>query len=159
MKEKLIVLTMLSWLCISGLLAQQAILAAGGAATGSGGTINYSVGQVAYSCFENANGTIIQGIQMPFEIFVLGIDDYKDISLTISVFPNPTHDFIKLKLESEKFIKLSFLLVDFNGKQLINQNITENHTFISMEGLPSSIYILKIIDNGILLKTFKIIKN
>lgn len=159
MKEKLIVLTMLSWLCISGLLAQQAIVVAGGAATGSGGTVSYSVGQVAYSCIENANGTVIQGIQMPFEIFVLGIDDYKNISLLISVFPNPTHDFIKLKLESEKFIKLSFLLVDINGELLIKQNITENETPIAMETLPASIYFLKVIDNGVLVKTFKIIKN
>lgn len=159
MKEKLIVLTMLSWLCISGLQAQQAIVVAGGAATGSGGTVNYSVGQVAYSCIENANGTVIQGIQMPFEIFVLGIDDYKSINLLISIYPNPTNDFIKLKLESEKFIKLSFLLVDINGELLIKQNITENETPIAMETLPASIYFLKVIDNGVLVKTFKIIKN
>lgn len=139
--------------------AQEAILASGGTASGSGGTVCYSVGQVAYSFIESPDGTVIQGMQMPFEIFVLGIDDYKDINLSISIYPNPTRDFIHLKLESAKFISLSFQLVDFKGTILINQNVGADETSISMENFPASIYFLRVFDNGFLLKTFKIIKH
>ncbi|PJB58231.1 MAG: hypothetical protein CO098_09750 [Bacteroidetes bacterium CG_4_9_14_3_um_filter_41_19] len=139
--------------------AQEATLASGGTATGSGGTVCYSVGQVAYSTIESPNGTVIQGMQMPFEIFVLGIDDYIDMNLSISIYPNPTRDFIHLKLESAQFISLSFQLVDFKGTILINQDIVADETSISMENFPASIYFLRVFDNGFLLKTFKIIKH
>lgn len=139
--------------------AQEAVLASGGTATGSGGTVCFSVGQVAYSTIESPDGTVIQGMQIPFEIFVLSIDDYIDMNLSISMYPNPTRDFIHLKLKSTLFINLSFQLVDFEGSIRINQQIVANETSISMEGLPASLYFIRVIDNGFLLKTFKIIKH
>jgi len=50
------------------LQAQVAIPASGGNATGTGGTVSYSVGQVFYTINTGTTGFIVQGVQQPFEI-------------------------------------------------------------------------------------------
>ena len=82
---------------LTGLQAQSTIPASGGNASGIGGSVSYSIGQVVYTKFTGTNGSSTQGVQQPFEISVItGIEEARDISLEIVVFPNPATDFIKL---------------------------------------------------------------
>ena len=55
---------------IGGLHAQESPTAAGGEATGTGGTSSYSVGQVVYTTATGTNGSLAQGVQQPYEISV-----------------------------------------------------------------------------------------
>ena len=50
------------------IMAQQAINASGANATGSGGSVSYSVGQVLYTTNSGSNGSSAQGVQQPYEI-------------------------------------------------------------------------------------------
>ena len=50
--------------------AQEAVAAAGGEATGSGGTVSYTIGQINYTTNTGAGGTITQGVQQPYEFFI-----------------------------------------------------------------------------------------
>lgn len=143
----------------SELQAQQALVSSGGNANGSNGKVSWSVGQVAYTSIENANGSVNQGVQQPFEFFTVGVDESKDITLSMTVYPNPTSDKIILKVGTEKFENSSYQLNDFNGKLLVNQKLTGVQTSISMENFPPASYILKVTYNGKEQKTFKIIKN
>jgi hypothetical protein len=68
-KAKLSVI-LLSGLGLTGLQAQQTIPATGGLATGSGGTVSYTVGQVADTTQTGSGGTVTQGVQQPFEIWI-----------------------------------------------------------------------------------------
>lgn len=54
----------------SSLQAQQTVPATGGIATGSGGTVSYTVGQAVYTTQTGSGGTITQGVQQPFEIWI-----------------------------------------------------------------------------------------
>ena len=57
--------------------AQQATTATGGNASGSGGTVAYSVGQIFYTTNTGTTGSEAQGVQQPYEIsIVLGIDNH-----------------------------------------------------------------------------------
>ncbi|MCX6272178.1 MAG: carboxypeptidase-like regulatory domain-containing protein [Bacteroidetes bacterium] len=49
----------------TSLLAQQGFVSTGGQATGAGGTVSFSIGQVDYLSAAGNNGTIIQGLQQP----------------------------------------------------------------------------------------------
>lgn len=55
-------------------MAQQALVY--GNATGTGGTSSYSIGQVVYASATGTNDSVNQGMQQPFEIFILGNDDF-----------------------------------------------------------------------------------
>ena len=65
-------ITILSFLFFASLSsAQQAVTPAGGNATGSSGNSSFTIGQVAYTTNGNANYSVADGVQQPFEISIL----------------------------------------------------------------------------------------
>ena len=139
--------------------AQGTIPATGGNATGSGGSVSYSVGQITYNTFSGTNGSVAQGVQQPFEISVVtGTDDAKAIDLVLSAYPNPATDFVILKVGNLDNKNLSYELYDINGALLENKKIEGAETNIMFGNLSPSIYFLKVTDKSTVVKTFKIIK-
>jgi hypothetical protein len=141
------------------LLGQQTVPASGGDASGSGGSISFTIGQLIYTTDIASIGSISKGVQQPFDFITLGTDDFDGINLQCIVYPNPTSDFIKLKMDNYDSDKLVFELYDLTGKLLQTQKITEKETLISMRDFLPSFYFLKVTENNNVLKTFKIIKN
>ena len=139
--------------------AQEAVTAAGGDATGSGGSVSYSIGQIDYITNTGTGGTVIQGVQQPYEFFIVGIDDKKDISVELSVYPNPAVSTVNLRIDNQNLENISFQLYDMNEKLILNKKVSGNVTSIQMEKLASVTYFLKVLDNKKVVKTFKIIKN
>lgn len=139
--------------------AQQASTATGGNASGSGGTVAYSVGQIVYTTSTGISGSVAQGVQQAYEISTtLGIDNHS-INLELTAYPNPTTNFLTLYIVNNELSTLSFQLLDLTGKLIENRKITSNSETIAMENLPTAIYFLKVVNNNKELKTFKIIKN
>ena len=142
---------------LGGLHAQETVPATGGDATGSGGSSSYTVGQVVYTTNTGTNGTIVQGVQQSYEIYVtVGIEETA-ISLSITAYPNPTTHILNLKTDIES-LDLSFHLYNINGKLLQSRKLDDNKTSIDMSGFAPSTYFVKVIDNHQEVKTFKIIK-
>jgi hypothetical protein len=140
--------------------AQVAILAAGCNASGSGGTVSYSVGQVVYQFHSGTNGSLSEGVQQSYKITkVATIKVDKSIYLTVTAYPNPATDFLILKVENFDDENMSYQVVDMPGKVLLNQKITGNQTKIAMGNLLSATYFVKVMLNNKAVKTFKIIKN
>lgn len=144
---------------ILSLHAQESINTAGKSASGSGGDINYSVGQVVVNTIIGTNGSLSQGVQQTYDISaVTGIDFASDIELVVMVYPNPTTDFLRLKVENYKFDNLSYQLFSINGK-LIESNTIENiETKIFMKNLVPASYLLRLLDKDKEIKIFQIIK-
>ena len=163
MKHKRLKLSALLFLGLglTGLQAQTSVNATGGNASGSGGSASYSVGQLAYTTNTGTNGSVAQGIQQAFEISVVtGIEEAKDIFLNVSAYPNPTTDYLELKVENLQLSELSYKLYDISGKVYQNKEIGNSITKIEMQNLPQGIYFIKVIDTkNKEFKTFKIIKN
>ena len=142
---------------LGGLHAQESSTAAGGEATGTGGTSSYSVGQVVYTTATGTNGSLAQGVQQPYEISVtIGIKE-TSINLELSVYPNPTTDYLTLKVDD--FETLNFQLIDLQGKIIANKKVTNATTIIKMEELAKALYFLNVTKNNKVVKSFKIIKN
>ena len=145
---------------LTGLQAQTSVNARGGNATGSGGSVNYSVGQVVYTTNTGTNGSVAQGVQQPYEISVVtAIKEAKGINLSVSAYPNPTTDYLTLEVNAERSRSMNFQLYDMQGKLLQNEKITGNQTSIVMSNLVPAIYFVKVIQENKEVKTFKIIKN
>jgi hypothetical protein len=145
---------------LTDLQAQEAISASGGNASGSGGSVSYSVGQMVYITNTGTNSSAAQGVQQPFEISVVtGLEEAEGISLRCSVYPNPTTDYLVLNVENFDKENLYYQLIDINGKPLENKKITGNETTIVMSSLVPATYFLKVTQNNKEVKTFKIVKN
>jgi hypothetical protein len=143
---------------LGGLHAQESSTAAGSEATGSGGTVSYSVGQVSYTTAIGTNGSVAQGVQQPYEISVTTGINETSINLEMSVYPNPTTNILSLKVENEALENLKFQLIDLQGKMIKNEKVTTTTSTIKMEELPKAIYFLNVSVNNKVVKTFKIIK-
>ena len=157
--KKTIMSVMFLLLGLGGIHAQENAVATGGEATGTGGSSSYTVGQVVYTTNTGTNGSVAQGLQQPYEISTtVGINE-TTIQLELSVYPNPTTNYLQLKVESEKLENLNFQLIDLQGKVIENKKVTATTSTINLESLRKATYFLTVTDNNQLIKTFKIIKN
>jgi hypothetical protein len=81
MKPKLITSLIIGLFLCSFLNAQESVNTASGNASGSGGSVSYSVGEIVYTTNAGDNGAVAQGVQQAYEISaVTGIEEAKDIS-------------------------------------------------------------------------------
>jgi hypothetical protein len=138
--------------------AQESANASGGDATGSGGTVSYSVGQVVYTTNTGSTGSVAQGVQHAYEIFTLGIKE-TELNITLSVFPNPTADNLILQTSDYNNEKLAFQLCDLQGKLLTSGLVTAQQTQINTASLPAATYYISVVNQeNKKVQTFKIIK-
>lgn len=150
---------LLSGLGLTGLQAQTSVNTTGGNASGDGGSVSYSVGQVVYQTHIGANGSVAEGVQQAYEISVVtAIEQAKTINLLVTAYPNPTTDFLTLSISEFKLSGLSYQLFDMSGKLLFDENITSSQTQIVMSQLVPASYLLVVKQENMRLKTFKILK-
>jgi len=114
--------------------AQENINSTGGKATGTNGNVSYSVGQMFCSTSSSEKGTISEGVQHPYEIFITTGIELSTINLELKVFPN-------------------------DGKILKSNKINSKTTQIEMLNLEPSTYFLRVTKQDQIIKSFKIIKN
>ncbi|MFT7055972.1 MAG: hypothetical protein ACJAR3_001602 [Roseivirga sp.] len=137
--------------------AQEAATAAGGEATGISGIASYSMGQVFYTAIAGVNGSAMHGVQQSYDISTtLGIED-ETIALELSVYPNPTADYLNLKVDDAD--QLTYQLYNSQGRMLGSNAVRSNSTSIDLASQPSATYFLIVLKDGRKIKTFKVIKN
>ena len=139
--------------------AQESVNASGGDATGSGGTVAYSVGQVVYTTNNGSTGNVAQGVQHAYEIFpVDNMETTMNISLT--AFPNPITDYLTLQISDFKNETLWYQLIDLQGKLISNGQVTAKQTQINTSTLPPASYFVNVVtQKNKQVQSFKIIKN
>ncbi len=156
MKQKLFILGLFA--SVYG-FSQQAVVPGGGDAVGSNGTASYSIGQVTYETNSSASGTVTQGVQQPFEIFINSGLAIKGVDLSFSAFPNPTFDELYLKITDRSLQNLSYTIIDKSGRLIANDDVNQNMSTIDMKAYAQGVYTINILENKSVIKSFKIFKN
>ncbi len=139
--------------------AQESINSSGENLSNNSGTLNYTIGQIDYETITDANGSLSQGVQQPYEFFAVGTDNFPFFTLSAIVFPNPTTDKLQLKIENYDVDDLNIKMFDIQGKFIFQQKLVENNTLLDLKNIATGTYLLHISDQYLTLKTFKIIKN
>ena len=160
--KKLLPFIILLIMTAANVFAQSAIVPVGGDAQGNGGSVSYTVGQMAVESAANSNGsiTILEGVQQPYEIMTVGVDDYPQIALNAVVYPNPTESIAQLQLNGLEIPAngLRATLYDGNGKQLHSVTVTDNLTTFQIGQYATGTYYLEVQDGKRVLKTFKVVR-
>ena len=138
--------------------SHQVLSATGGDATGSGGTVAFSVGQIVYTTSTGTTGSVAQGVEQAYEISSVGIKETA-LNISLSIFPNPTSDFLTLKVQDYNNEALNYHLIDEQGKSVLNEQITNQDTQVAMSTLARGIYFINVLQANKKIQTFKIIKN
>jgi len=160
-KNKPNLITLIILLIVSAIVkttAQEAVPATGGEATGNGGTVSYTIGQVAYVINAGVSNSETQGVQQPYEISIITVLEQTVDDIDLSVFPNPTADFLMLKQEGIFSKNLSYELCDVQGRLLKSGSLANEETSIKMTDLPASTYFLSVKSDQKNIKSFKILK-
>ena len=157
------ILPTLTLLLLAGMVsAQSAIVPVGGDAQGNGGSVSYTVGQIAVQTASNSNGSVsvAEGVQQPYEIMTVGVDDYPQIALNAAVYPNPTENLAQLQLNGFEIPAggLRATLYDGDGKRLQTLPVTDDLTPFQIGQYATGTYYLEVRDGKRVLKTFKIIR-
>lgn len=146
----------------SSLHAQQNTVASGGVHSGTGGTISFSLGQIDYINMASQTTLITQGLQQPFEIYVIAttIPIVIDKSPEFTLYPNPTKDYTVLHVKYSIVKSMSYVLYDILGRVVNKERLINVRTTIRMDNLPSAVYILTVIDDSTnkVITQFKIVK-
>jgi hypothetical protein len=157
-KSQALILWIVFLLATNFAKAQESTNSSGGDATGSGGSVAFSVGQVVYTTTTNPAGIVAQGVQQPFEISIVGLNEAAT-NISLTAFPNPTADNLTLQLSDFKTEKLSYQIYDLQGKQLNSQPIVAPQTTIEMKSLPNSTYFIYVVNQeNKKVQSFKILK-
>ncbi len=138
--------------------AQENTVTSGGNATGAGGLVSFTIGQVFHQTHDGNEGTVAEGVQQPYEIFVItSVEDAADIHLAMSAFPNPVSERLTLVVDESVDFSVAgyyFRLFDISGREIQIDRQTE----IDMSGLIPAVYFIRIRDSQQELKVFKIVK-
>lgn len=139
--------------------AQDAVISSGGNASGTTGSVSYTVGQVFYTTPASASGAVAQGVQQPFEIQTLLSTTNFNINVQMSVYPNPTSNAISLQIKDIDLNEMKYELFDMNGRLVAKNVIVSANTTLQLNDFQAAMYVLNIIQSGQVIKSFKVIKN
>jgi len=138
--------------------AQQSANTSGKNVSQNNTSVSYSIGEVYYNTTTTLSSVITQGIQQPYEIYLIsGIGNEKDVQL-ITAFPNPTSTSIKIVTQDIKIDGLNYKLYDLLGKEILSGDITSNQTELDLNNLMPAVYFIKVFRYNSTIKYFKIIK-
>jgi hypothetical protein len=139
-----------------GAFAQQNTVSSGGNATGTGGEVSYTIGQIDYINSSAGSGSFNQGVQQPYEFFV-AIDELK-WSVQLTVYPNPFSETVNISgaPEGDQF---TWKIFDTNGKVVKEGSILAENTQIDLHELEPATYYLRVNRSNTQLNNFKIVKS
>src|SRR5512145_2231613 len=86
---------------ITGSLAQQTLPATGSNKTSENGSASISIGQFACSHYSTVLAEINEGVQQPYELFVItDIENHEETMLNLKAYPNPASRMLILQAEN-----------------------------------------------------------
>lgn len=143
--------------CLGTAVAQNAVVPVGGTASGNGGTVTYTVGQIAVQTNSDGTVSISEGVQQPYEISVVGVDECPSITLNAVLFPNPTQGNVQLTIDNLQF-EGEVKIFDLNGKFLFSKKIEGENTALDLSRYAPATYYVNVYSGKKMLKSFKVVK-
>ncbi len=138
---------------------QKGTVASGVEATGSGGTVSATIGQIDFNYQNGAGGNLNEGVQQPYELDVtLGVAN-SNINLIANVFPNPTQNFLTLSIQDFTLNSYVFSLIDAAGKLIFTSNVDAPLKAIDLSSFSNGIYVLSVYQGNKLEKQFRVVKH
>jgi hypothetical protein len=136
---------------------QQVVTTSGDFYQNTNGSISWTLGEIMTDTYTNNQSVLTQGFQQP-NLKVTSITELPGLDYSITAFPNPAKEFVKLKIEKEDVNGMQYDLLDMSGKVIESKKIQNSETEISFADLIPATYFIRITENDIEIKIFKIVK-
>ena len=134
--------------------AQEVISSSGESYQNSSAQVAFSLGQLSIETYSSSSVIVTQGFHQTFEEIITGLAPVTD-PITVSVYPNPTHDFLTIEAADFKD-DINYQLYDLNGLTVNTGKFITSHD-LSLRGYVDGIYLLILTNNREqLIQSFKI---
>ncbi len=143
-------------ICFSQTNTLQVIGSAGNTAANGNTQLNWTIGEPITNTATNTNNILTQGFNQS-GLLITAIDEKQNSNITI--FPNPTSDFVTINIDENDLKNARYLVHVINGKLILQNKISEKQTKLSFSELVPATYFIVVSANNKKVKTFKIIKN
>ncbi|MDD3860483.1 MAG: T9SS type A sorting domain-containing protein [Bacteroidales bacterium] len=155
MKYKLLILFMSIFSTTLQAQQQEVVANGGDYFQNTNGSLQWTVGEIVTESYTNDAGNLNQGFQQT-TIVITEIPERISAEKEIIAFPNPANNIITLEFEKETNFK--FIIYDINGKLVLIGTQKQTRLDIPIDQLTTGMYFLKIYENNLIIKTFKIEK-
>jgi hypothetical protein len=157
MKKTLKILIAFCLFGYGALRAQEIITPSGDYFSNSNGSLSSTIGEPINETLTGSENVITQGFQQS-KLTITSVNELPNLDYTITAFPNPAKEHVKIKCDSQKNENLSYELYDNSGKLLQKKQFDGSETEISFSNLKPSDYYIKIDSGQKEVKVFKIVK-
>lgn len=138
--------------------AQQAVVPAGGEGSGQGGTVSWTIGQVADLMVEGGGGTVGAGVQQPFEALPTTVDAER-APIGPTVWPTITNDVVHVDLGDPAARSVRMIILDEAGRPVLEQRAQQAVAEVRLAALAVGRYILHLVKDGRPVGTFDLIRS
>lgn len=130
-------------ICSQWTIAQQAFVSGGGDFNNGSGNISLSLGQVFFQHTEDLELKISEGVQQPFEFYLVYTLDPILSDYSVRLYPNPASDLIYLEVNSGPEIQqLNFTVTDLNGRKVTSGQMERDLTSLHLAAWVPGLYLL-----------------
>lgn len=157
MKSFYTILFCMAWCSIMNAQQLEVLNSGGGYLENANGSITFSIGEVVIETITLGELCFTQGFCQA-NVTITALSQMPDLEYDLLAYPNPTNNYVILKIGRELVTNLKYLLYDKSGRLLEMKDITSNESIIPFNFLIPSTYFLKVIDNQLEVKVFKIVK-
>lgn len=141
-----------------GAYGQRDVVAGGGDISTASGSVSFTVGQSFAAEIGSAAGTILQGVQQPYELFLVDVSD-PAVRWDLEVYPNPvTHTLVLRPGQDLGSAGFRFSLTDMQGRNLASDRFAGPEHLLSAADWAPGTYFLTVFRDQNTYKTYKIIK-
>ncbi|HNV82590.1 MAG TPA: T9SS type A sorting domain-containing protein [Tenuifilaceae bacterium] len=145
-------------LCISTLSwAQEAVVSGGNYLSNANGSVSWGLGEAVIQTFATDDNIVTQGFQQT-RLTITSVEEIPGLDFAISAYPNPAHDIVNLKVDTDDLKGLLYEVFDQNGRMLKRGVIDNNPMSIQVSSMPIGVCFIRVIHNSKMLNTFKIVK-
>ena len=144
-------------LAISQTASPELVSSAGDSFNNTSYQLDWSIGECITATHSAGDYVFTQGFHQNSYV-VTSVEDLR-ADIQMSVYPNPTTDFITIDLLSSAGHSNVITVTDLNGKVLQQAEVTNETEQLNFSDYANGVYFLSVTENNQLIKSFKIIKN
>ena len=153
---QILLLTSVFALCQS--LSFELVSSSGDQFINSSYELEWSIGEIQTESYSQTSQILTQGFHQNTYI-ITTIEQSSELKFDVLAYPNPTSDFVNLKIQDSKVDNLQYTLTDINGKVLQINNFSSSNQQIDFSKFAIGSYFILVSQNKHLIKSFKIVKN
>lgn len=142
MKTKFIFLILLLiHVCIFGqTLEPQLLSTAGKEFINNDNSLSWSLGEISINTIYSNDAILTQGFQQTGIYTTATLNP--EMKMNLSLYPNPTFDYITIKIEDDEYDNKAFRIIDISGKICYHGIITSKKHIIDISNFTAGLYFI-----------------